>query len=74
MNYPTIRRYQPLRNGTHAYYYGMEEEEELYELLKALLQDKEELLRVGKRAQEHVLRYHTWDELVKYVLRIALEK
>jgi glycosyltransferase involved in cell wall biosynthesis len=73
MNYPTIRRYQGLRHGVHAFYYGMEEEEELYGLLKGLLRDKERLVGMGKAAREHVLRYHTWDELVRYVLRIGLE-
>lgn len=70
MNYPTIRRYAPLEDRTHAFYYGIEGDH-LYRVLKQALSDKPKLISMGKNARAHVLKYHTWERLWGYVMQSA---
>jgi Glycosyl transferases group 1 len=58
MNYPTIVRDEPFRDGQHCVLYGAEPGE-LARAVRAALADKERLARMGAAAAEHGLCHHT---------------
>lgn len=58
MNYPTIVRDEPFRDGQHCVLYGVEPGE-LARAVRAALADKERLARMGAAAAEHGLCHHT---------------
>lgn len=58
MNYPTIERDQPLRDGEHCILYGVEPGE-LANAVRAALTDKPRLARMGRAAAEHCFAHHT---------------
>ncbi len=58
MNYPTILRDQPLRDGEHCILYGVEPGE-LARAVRAALTDKPRLARMGAAAAEFGLAHHT---------------
>jgi len=62
LNYPTIRRYQPMEYGTHAFYYGVEGEH-LLRVARCALENKGRLQHMARAAMEHVERYHTHERL-----------
>ena len=67
MNYPRTYRYQPLIDGTHGFYYGVEGED-LKRVIRQALSDKDKLRVMAKAGREHVLKYHTYDKLASYML------
>ncbi|MFZ1980797.1 MAG: hypothetical protein WAU61_05770 [Smithella sp.] len=50
INYPTIIRYQPLMEGEHCFYYGVEGEH-LYNVIKNALKNKDRLKQMEKRRE-----------------------
>jgi hypothetical protein len=58
MNYPTIIRDMPLRDGEHCVLYGPEPGE-LGRAVRRALADKERLARMGAAAATHALAHHT---------------
>jgi hypothetical protein len=58
MNYPTIVRDQPFRDGEHCVLHGVEPGE-LAHAVRAALADKTHLARMGAAAAEHGLAHHT---------------
>jgi hypothetical protein len=58
MNYPTIVRDQPFRDGEHCVLHGVEAGE-LARAVRAALADKERLARMGAAAKEYSLAHHT---------------
>lgn len=58
MNYPTIVRDQPFRDGEHCIFYSPEPGE-LARTIRAALADKPRLSRMGTAAAQHGLAHHT---------------
>lgn len=58
MNYPTIERDMPLRNGEHCILHGVEPGELAF-AVRAALADKPRLARMGATAAEHGFSHHT---------------
>jgi hypothetical protein len=58
MNYPTILRYQPLRDGEHCVLYALEPGG-LAAAARAALADKPRLRRMAQAARQHVRTHHT---------------
>ena len=73
INYPTIIRYQPLMEGEHCFYYGVEGDH-LYQVIKNALKDKDRLKFMGKRAKRHCLQHHTQSKILQYVVETTLAK
>lgn len=59
INYPTIVRDQPFRDGEHCILYGVEPGE-LSRAVRTALQDKPRLARIGAAAADHVFAHHTF--------------
>lgn len=68
---PGIRRYQPLREGEHAFFYAPEGEG-LRQTILAALADKPRLTRMAEAARAHVLRHHTHRRLVDHMLEESI--
>ncbi len=68
MNYPSIRRHQPLLEGIHGFYYGMEDDD-LIRVARQALADKPRLSRMAQAARQHVLDHHSNVKIGEYVLR-----
>lgn len=64
---PTIRRYKPLEDGEHALYYCIEGDH-LARRIRQALQNRARLVEMGRAAREHVLRWHTFEALGRYVI------
>jgi hypothetical protein len=71
MNYPTIVRQSPLRDGEHCILYAPEPGA-VASAARAALADKERLLRMARAAQAHVLEHHTLQARAEYVVAGAL--
>jgi hypothetical protein len=69
----TIERYQPLREGEHAFYYDVEDGNLSCAVLAAL-DDKPRLAAIAAAARAHVLRHHTPQALAEYIVRTTLEQ
>ncbi|MEM1059867.1 MAG: glycosyltransferase [Verrucomicrobiota bacterium] len=67
LNYPTIRRFQPLENGVHAFHYGVEGDG-LLQVARHALENKDRLAEMARAAQAHVERYHTHAKLADQLL------
>jgi len=67
MNYPRTRRYQPLIDGVHGFYYGVEGED-LKRVIKLALADKEKLRTRAIAGRQHALAFHTYDKIATYML------
>jgi hypothetical protein len=68
INFPTIRRYAPLCDGVHCFFYSIEGDD-LLQKVKAALSDKPRLTKMARAAREHVLTHHTRARLGDYILR-----
>ena len=68
MNYPTIRRYRPLIEGEHGFYYDLEGDG-LERCLRKILADKARLVEMGQKARAHVLEYHLFSKLLRVMLK-----
>jgi len=66
MNYPTILRYRPLRDGEHCVLYPIEPGG-LAAAARAALADKPALKRMAEAARQHVRTYHTSYARAEYV-------
>jgi len=72
MSRPTIERYRPMVEGTHAVYYDVETGE-LTRAAIAALADKPRLEAMGRAARAHVLTHHTPEAIARDIVRAALE-
>lgn len=66
INYPSIRRHAPLRDGFHCFYYAIEGDD-LVQKVRAALSDKQRLSEMGQAARKHVLENHTCERLGAYI-------
>jgi hypothetical protein len=73
MNWPTIERYQPLRDGEHAVYYD-NEPGGLTRAVVAALADRPRLGTIANAARAHVQAHHTPRAIAHYVLQTALDR
>ncbi|MGD0168317.1 MAG: glycosyltransferase [Smithella sp.] len=73
INYPTIIRYQPLMEGEHCFYYGVEGEH-LYNVIKNALKNKDRLKQMGETARKHCLQYHTRSKILQYIIETTQVK
>jgi hypothetical protein len=71
INYPTIIRYQPLMEGEHCFYYGVEDEH-LYNVIKNALKNKDRLKQMGETARKHCLQYHIRSKILQYIIETTL--
>ncbi len=72
MNYPTIRRYQPLLDGVHCFFYPIEGEG-LSRRAEAALADPAKLRQMAAAARAHVLEFHTIERLGEYVVAETMQ-
>jgi len=73
INYPTIIRYQPLMEGEHCFYYGVEGDH-LYQVIKNALENKDRLRHMGEMAKNLCLQYHTCSKTLQYIVETTLAK
>lgn len=71
LNYPTTRRYQPLEEGVHALYYGVEGDH-LTRVIKAALEDRERLRKIAAAAQTYVETHHRHEHLADRMIQAGL--
>ncbi len=71
INYPTIVRHRPLRDGEHCILYAAERGA-LANAVRAALADKERLKRIARAAAAHVREHHTLRARAEYVVTTAL--
>jgi len=67
MNYPRTRRYQPLIDHVHGFYYGVEGQD-IQRVVRMALADREKLRAMAIAGREHVLAFHTYDRIVSHML------
>ena len=67
MQSPSIRRYAPLADGEHALYYYIEEDH-LARRIREALKNRPRLIEMGLAARRHVLQWHTFEALSRYVI------
>jgi hypothetical protein len=67
INYPTIERHQPLREGEHCLYHRPEVGG-LTDAIHAALRDPNALVKIAEQGRAHVLQYHRRCQLVRHVL------
>jgi hypothetical protein len=67
MQSPTIQRYAPFEDGEHALYYYIEGDH-LAARVREALQNRARLIEMGRAARRHVLRWHTYETLNRYVI------
>ena len=71
INNPTILRYQPLRDGEHAFYYAPEPGG-LAEVARKALADKPRLRKIAEAARAHVRARHVLRARVEHVAATVL--
>jgi hypothetical protein len=71
LNQPTIERYQPLLQGTHAVYYEVEQGG-LTRAAVSALADRPRLQTMALAARDHVLAHHTPEAIARHVVRTTL--
>lgn len=64
---PTIQRYRPLEEGEHAWFYYIEGDH-LSIRIRQALQNRARLVEMGRAARKHVLQWHTYEALGRYVI------
>jgi len=67
LNHPDTRRHEPLIDGRHAFYYGVEGDD-LKRVVRLALQDKERLRAMAPEARAFVLPRHTHAALADYLI------
>ncbi|MCE0497233.1 MAG: hypothetical protein LV481_04720 [Methylacidiphilales bacterium] len=72
LNHPDTRRYQPLIEGRHAFYYAVEGND-IQRVVREALRDKTRLRQMAAEGEALVLRYHTDVALVDYIARETLD-
>jgi len=71
LNHPDTRRHEPLIDGVHAFYYGVEGDD-LKRVVKLALQDKERLRAMAAEAGAFVRPRHTHPALADYLISETL--
>lgn len=71
MNYPRIRRHQPLVEGVHGFYYAPEGDD-LQRAVRQALADQPRLREMARAGREHVLAHHTFPRIAEHILRSSL--
>jgi hypothetical protein len=71
INYPTIARHKPLKDGVHAVYYAPEGDG-LSEAIETALANKERLRQIAVAGRAHVRANHAGPAFCERVLRLAL--
>jgi hypothetical protein len=71
MNYPTIVRQSPLRDGEHCILYAPEPGA-LARAVRSALADRQRLLEMARAAQAHVCEHHTLQARAEHVVTTAL--
>jgi len=71
INYPTIVRHRPLRDGEHCILYPAERGA-LANAVRTALADKERLKRIARAAEAHVREHHTPRARAEYVVTTVL--
>jgi glycosyltransferase involved in cell wall biosynthesis len=67
VNYPTIERHAPLRQGEHAVFYDAAPGE-LTRAVEEALRDKEKLRKMATAARAHVVAHHVGRAMIDYVV------
>lgn len=67
MQMPTIHRHAPLVDNEHGIYYYIEGDHLAFRVRQAL-QNRARLMEMGRAAQQHVLKHHTYEALGRYVV------
>jgi hypothetical protein len=70
MQSPTIHRYAPFLDNEHGIYYYLEGDHLAFRVRQAL-QNRARLIEMGQAARMHVLRWHTYEALGRYVIEEA---
>ena len=68
INYPRVRRYQPLIDQVHAFYYAPEGDDLKRVIRRALATNKTELKRISKEGRDHVMKFHLVDKIYSHIL------
>lgn len=68
MQTPAIHRHAPLIDNVHACYYCVEDDH-LSRRIQQALENRPRLLEMGLAARQHVLKWHTFEALTRYVLQ-----
>ncbi len=66
INRTDVKRYAPLIQGTHCFYYDASDND-LEGVAIGALQDKSRLLKMAETGKQHVLRYHTHRGICEYI-------
>jgi hypothetical protein len=72
INYPTIRRHEPLEDGVHALYYAPEGDG-LVRAVEAGLRDKERLKRIALAGRMHVRAHHAGPAFCRRILHAVAD-
>ena len=72
LNHPDTRRYLPLIDGVHAFYYGVEDSD-LKRVVRLALGDKARLRQMARGGQAHVRPNHTHPALAEYLIAETLK-
>lgn len=67
INMPTILRYAPLEHGRHALFYDVAGDD-LRNVVRRALSDKDVLWEMGRAARRHVLEHHLHRRLLQHVV------
>jgi len=68
INYPTMERLHPFRQGEHCLYYRPEQGG-LSEAVQNALKDPETLMKIAEQGRAFVIQHHARSQLVRHVLR-----
>jgi hypothetical protein len=71
LNHPDTRRHEPLIDGIHAFYYGVEGDD-LKRVVRLALADKDKLRAMAPEARAFVLPRHTHPALADYLISETL--
>ena len=71
LNHPDTRRYEPLIEGVHAFYYGVEGDD-INRVVRLALADKPRLRRMAEQGEAFVRRHHTHSALAEYTISETL--
>jgi hypothetical protein len=70
INYPNVLLHRPLLNGVHVIYYPPEKGL-LADIIRQALKDKPRLQKIAEEGHQYVLKHHTNDQVVKWMIRQA---
>jgi len=73
INSPTIKRYQPLREGLHAFFYHAESGN-LGNCVRGAISNKAKLQQMSMAGRAHVLQHHTQAALAHYIVNETLAR